>query len=415
MRRREDKLKLSGLIFTPCSGLAVYLLVTFAAFVFSQTLRTTFSATLLGFILAFGAVDVLLFALSLPAIRLSATADARTVERGGDALVRVKIQNRGIIPIPAITVAVSFPTADPTAAGQTYKKLALLPLCCRYVTVRASVSRRGTEKMGIKYAYVYDMLGAFRVRLKVSETGAKSITAMPKCLSFLGTVSNRDGASETSDRLLELSAIGDYGDVREYRPGDSMKQIHWKLSTKSDELQVRKYASETEKYATVFLDAYINQDFISDRLSYLEAVDRLFDEAYTAAVEASENGCEGEVTVCMGGVGIRFGSKLDNERLATALSGMGYDFPEEISLPTDNGGSSVFVIPFTEKGRGAVIIEKLKAVVTPRSSVCVMSLENLLPEADKKEYSFQLGHFLEGLSTLGVAVSVSSRGGDSRG
>lgn len=413
MRRRKERLRFPRLPVAPCGGLVLYAVLTLLVFIFAQVLRTDLPAALLTFMLAFGAADVVLLLLTLPAIRLTAKAEGLTVERGGRAHVKVTVRNMGIIPVSAFAVALGYPTADPSRLGYEYKRISVSPLSARTVTVDAATDRRGTFAVGVTDVYVYDMLGAFRVRLGTRGYGAKSITVMPKCMQFIGSYSDRDGAEDTSDRQLELSAVGDYGDVREYRPGDSMKQIHWKLSTKGDELQVRKYASETEKHASVFLWSNVNKELVPSVEEYCEVIDRLFDEAYTVAMEAAEMGCEGNVTV-NGGVGIRFGSKFDNERLASSLAAMGYDLPIGTDLPADDVGSNIYVVAFTDKGDGAVFTDRLRSVVSGRSSVCVVSLENFISEDRREEYRSQLGFFLQGLSALGIKASLSARGGEDR-
>lgn len=415
MRRREDKLRLGRLTVAPCPGLILYVLLVLAAFVFAQAYRDVLPAALLTFILIFGLADVILLLITLRFVIIPSDGGVMTVERGQSLTVSTTVYNEGVLPVSSIAMLVGCPTDDPMKRGQTVRKTAVPPFSKRSVTVTASAIRRGTAETGVTDVYIYDMLRLLRIKVRIGDGALKRVTALPKRLPYTGSFAERDGTEDTSDSLLELSAMGDYGDVREYRPGDSMKQIHWKLSTKSEELQVRKHSSETERNASVFLDAYVGRELFTDGICYLEAVDRLFDEAYTVACEASDMGYEGLLTVGENGAGIRFGSKADNEKLAAYLSGMGYSFEEEKTLPAGNDGSNIYVLPFTGKGSGAVFTERLRTAMTSRSSVRAVSLEDLIPEENRKEYKEQLGHFLEGISALGVTVTVAERGGENRG
>lgn len=58
-----------------------------------------------------------------------------------------------------------------------------------------------------------------------------------------------DGADENMDQYQ----------IREYRPGDSMHRVHWKLSAKSDGLQIREFEKENEKTAGLLLDIYMKE------------------------------------------------------------------------------------------------------------------------------------------------------------
>lgn len=42
--------------------------------------------------------------------------------------------------------------------------------------------------------------------------------------------------------------------IRQYQDGDSMRDIHWKLSAKMDQLMSRQYAAETQCMASIYLD-----------------------------------------------------------------------------------------------------------------------------------------------------------------
>ena len=43
-------------------------------------------------------------------------------------------------------------------------------------------------------------------------------------------------------------------DIREYRRGDSLRSVHWKLSSKSEELIVREYARNAKQQMVIFCD-----------------------------------------------------------------------------------------------------------------------------------------------------------------
>ena len=49
--------------------------------------------------------------------------------------------------------------------------------------------------------------------------------------------------------------------LREYVPGDSIKQIHWKLSEKLDKLVVREASLPVQKSTLVFWDKYAENGF----------------------------------------------------------------------------------------------------------------------------------------------------------
>ena len=60
--------------------------------------------------------------------------------------------------------------------------------------------------------------------------------------------SRRTKRSPTSPERLEVA------DIREYRDGDTLKSVHWKLSSKSDELIVRDYNAGVSDFTLILCD-----------------------------------------------------------------------------------------------------------------------------------------------------------------
>ena len=102
-------------------------------------------------------------------------------------------------------------------------------------------------------AYVYDLLGLFRV--PIASFGEMSTVVFPQQVRMQvemsrdtygrpceeGTVQNRRG-NDPSEMF----------DIREYIPGDDMRSIHWKLSSKTDTLILRE-PSDPSHYSLVVL------------------------------------------------------------------------------------------------------------------------------------------------------------------
>lgn len=93
----------------------------------------------------------------------------------------------------------------------------------------------GCVNLTAKYAKVYDMTGIFFIPVRIDcnitcdiMPRAKKPSVLPdnSKISILGYKPKNGGFS-------------DYYELREYRAGDSLKNIHWKLSSKYDDLIVR--------------------------------------------------------------------------------------------------------------------------------------------------------------------------------
>jgi hypothetical protein len=83
-----------------------------------------------------------------------------------------------------------------------------------------------------------DLIGLIRIRHKVSEETICTVLPMP---FGPDSTPDLDAAAETPP-IMKPKYGGGYSEeheLREYRPGDSVNAIHWKLSSKMDELIIR--------------------------------------------------------------------------------------------------------------------------------------------------------------------------------
>ncbi len=63
------------------------------------------------------------------------------------------------------------------------------------------------------------------------------------------------GLQQGSRRSLRLGQDMEFADYKPYTPGDSLRDLDWKVYGRSDRLVVRRYQAETEMAATILLDA----------------------------------------------------------------------------------------------------------------------------------------------------------------
>mgnify|MGYP000630122331 CR=1 FL=1 len=101
---------------------------------------------------------------------------------------------------------------------------------------------------------IYDLTGLFYVHKKIKRFA--DIQVLPELDAVAVQVSERVrryfGEAESYDDFQPGTDVSQIFDVREYRPGDRLQRIHWKLSAKSDGLLVRE-DSQPLACAVVFL------------------------------------------------------------------------------------------------------------------------------------------------------------------
>ena len=119
---------------------------------------------------------------------------------------------------------------------------------------RVSLDARhvGQYDAGLAHVWTRDIFGFFRMNVK-PEGGPSVLTVLPRPFDIeKPRLTLGDDGSAALARTQE-----DYNapeDVRAYRPGDAMKRIHWKLSSRKRELVVRRFETPAPPDTLILLD-----------------------------------------------------------------------------------------------------------------------------------------------------------------
>ncbi len=209
----------------------LYLTALAAAAIFFLASGTWFSWILLLILAALPWVSLLT---SLPAIRklrLHAQLPERT-EVGANTVLHLWLTGLKLLPLPEARLRINLRSRDQEKDVRYLSRLSrsdgVLPLDtdhCGFL-----------EPSFLKKCQVYDSLGLFRFRLRTPQLHRMAILPeavkpdpMPDLESFL----NLQMKPKPGGGFAEVH------DHRPYRPGDPVKDIHWKLSLKTEELIVR--------------------------------------------------------------------------------------------------------------------------------------------------------------------------------
>ena len=156
----------------------------------------------------------------------------------------------------------------------------------------------GNAVVSLGKYYITDYLGIFRFRIRTSEI-SENIIIMPEIReaddyggiihSIYATLPDNDDEN-SSVYVSGRTAVPGY-EYRSYVPGDSLKKINWKLSSKRNELFVRKDESGGITLPNIILD--ITQ-FGEDRKkrSGLSVLEQITEGALSLLNECIKNGIE---------------------------------------------------------------------------------------------------------------------------
>jgi len=118
-----------------------------------------------------------------------------------------------------------------------------------------TLKRRGYYEIGVIEVTVKDIFGFYSFSKKI--TSSTSLIVYPEAISL--STFNITSSHESGELLVHDSRFQDKSRIhslREYREGDSIKAIHWKLSTRKDLPIVKEYENRGDTHAIIFIDNY---------------------------------------------------------------------------------------------------------------------------------------------------------------
>ena len=171
---------------------------------------------------------------------------------GDTVQVTLQVTNPGRVP------RYFFPAADqcPLEAPDSQTNRALVG----YVAPGSSVPwvyavecyRRGEHQFGPVRLECSAPFGLFRARRSVSAP--LRVLVYPQVFDF--AVARLRGELRKGPTVpTPAQRIGEFRGAREYQPGDSLRQVHWKSSARSGQLMVKEYDRGPESQTVLFLNA----------------------------------------------------------------------------------------------------------------------------------------------------------------
>jgi uncharacterized protein (DUF58 family) len=201
---------------------------------------------------------------SLPAmrkVRLEAEMPDSCV-RGEPANVRFFCAGRSRLPIPLFSF--QFEAAD-QMTGEIARRHLLLADGLND-SLALPTEHCGAFACTLQKGRVYDYLCLFSLRLRVPALPELLVlpkAAPPDPLPNLSQFQSRSYKPKRGGGFSEIH------DMREYRPGDSMRDIHWKLSAKTDKLIVREPQEPDRGQVLLTLDLAGAKDSLDETLDTL--------------------------------------------------------------------------------------------------------------------------------------------------
>lgn len=199
-------------------------------------------------------VSFILVLLSVKNFSFTAPKDF-TFQKDNEFVIPLEIKNKGIIPFSKVLCQIDGENKLTGESFKNYVDCAIGPK--KSNTIKINFSSENCGKIELKYnkIYFYDFFGIFHKSVDVNQL--TSITILPKTFGI--NIYNKI-EKETPEDSNEFSSkkpgsdMSEIFQIREYRNGDSLKQIHWKLSDKFGTLMTKEASLPVENSVCIMFD-----------------------------------------------------------------------------------------------------------------------------------------------------------------
>lgn len=183
------------------------------------------------------------------------TAD-NVVDSRERARMMIVFQNRGPLPVSDAILRVSVSNCLDDEYEEYEVNLRAAARSRMRIPFTFSSSYCGVIRVSMESLTVYDYLRFFSRRKKVKGTG--SCVVMPKLhemqLAVTEACRNYDSDSDEYDKNKAGDDPSEIFRFREYRQGDKMSHVHWKMSARLDTMMIKELSRPVSNSVGIYLD-----------------------------------------------------------------------------------------------------------------------------------------------------------------
>ena len=194
-------------------------------------------------------------------IKTEFAVQSKTTAKNTSFPVQLCITNKSIFPVGKAEVHIEYYNIFNNQINEFEMLVPIQARNTHRVTFQLSSKYCGILKIRSAYINLYDPLRIFRFRTGKNITA--EIAIMPEIHEINGSISYTDRESEESSIFSENTAGDDPSevfDLRDYVTGDKLNRIHWKLSSKKDDLIVKDYSMPVDVPCMIFLNLKCYED-----------------------------------------------------------------------------------------------------------------------------------------------------------
>lgn len=167
--------------------------------------------------------------------------------KGEEGTIRIRVDNPTIWPALMIRCDILVQNQLNRELMKQAQVISVLPRNARECHLQAGSAYCGRLRIWVPQMVLYDCFGIFGIRCKAHAVA--HMTVQPDTFEPRVVLVPNPSSMEDSEAYSQERTGGDLTEtfqIREYVPGDSPRQIHWKLTIKFDRLIVRDPGGQSE-------------------------------------------------------------------------------------------------------------------------------------------------------------------------
>ncbi len=223
-----------------------------AALAFSMVYTSGISAIILVIVLAYPLVAAGFTALQLIFLSAEFTQTRLTLPKNKSFDFCINVRNASILPCAPLELMCTLPDSE---SGRFIRKrvyVSLSPLASAKLVVEGRHLYRGCYAAEISSISAIDPLRI--IRLTKKQDSRLTLVFLPRKLPLDDLMSSAVGEQNFSNPNMITAEKEEFSHIRDYRPGDNIRLIHWKLTAKQDELMIKQYDSVNDRRILVVCD-----------------------------------------------------------------------------------------------------------------------------------------------------------------
>lgn len=239
------------------------------------SLYIVFKNTLFG-VLFFCAVVMLIVSMVISKVLIKAIDIGLEIEnnkiiRDESVKINVHVINKSIFPTNKLYAKVKVHNMFFQEKEELYINIPVLIHDENIISFDIECNYVGNVELEITDLVIKDYLEIITSKRTVGSSA--EIMVLPQNIHYAVPIENTYDEDDDGDKQVLTLDNTELREIREYRSGDSLRRIHWKLSTKFDELMVKEFEKSLEANTVIMLDLIKNrQEHLNSAIEVLHSI-----------------------------------------------------------------------------------------------------------------------------------------------